>query len=176
MVRFQEPGAGPQKRDLKALFRPPVDLITRADWDSLLAQGQSKQRWLLINVQDAAEFASQVLNRDVWSNETLKALIRANFLFWQVYQDGADGRRVTGYYNLADFPAVFLVDPRTGEMVQSLQARDEHSMMHLRESPSPPSTSTSGRLHREVPQLRGARPGLARRPLHQLVPRRRQRE
>ena len=37
-----------------------------------------------MNVQDSTEFASQVLNRDVWSNHNVKEVIRQHFLFWQV--------------------------------------------------------------------------------------------
>ena len=47
--------------------------------------GQSQRRWLLVNVQDSMEFASQVLNRDVWSHEAVKSIIAEHFLFWQVY-------------------------------------------------------------------------------------------
>ena len=46
--------------------------------------GQHKRKWLLVNVQDSNEFASQVLNRDVWSNHNVKDIIRQHFLFWQV--------------------------------------------------------------------------------------------
>jgi len=46
--------------------------------------GQHKKKWLLVNVQDSTEFASQVLNCDVWSNHNVKDIIRQHFLFWQV--------------------------------------------------------------------------------------------
>ena len=46
--------------------------------------GEHKRKWLLVNVQDSKEFASQVLNRDVWSNHNVKDIIREYFIFWQV--------------------------------------------------------------------------------------------
>ena len=47
--------------------------------------GQSSNKWLLVNLQDSTEFSCQVLNRDLWSNEKVKKVIRNNFIFWQVY-------------------------------------------------------------------------------------------
>ena len=46
--------------------------------------GASSNRWLLVNIQNAKEFPCQVLNRDVWSNQTVKAIINEHFVFWQV--------------------------------------------------------------------------------------------
>ena len=46
--------------------------------------GQQKKKWLLVNLQDSSEFASQVLNRDVWSNHNVKDIIKQHFLFLQV--------------------------------------------------------------------------------------------
>lgn len=42
---------------------------------------------MLVNVQDSREFASQVLNRDVWSDDNVKDVIREHFVFWQVFCD-----------------------------------------------------------------------------------------
>ncbi|CAD5229380.1 unnamed protein product [Bursaphelenchus okinawaensis] len=120
-----------KRRDLKDLFRPPVELIARFNWDSLLQVGQQKSRWILVNLQEPTEFASQVLNRDVWSNSTVKELIKVNFLFWQMYCDSSEGRRIATYYNITQFPAVFVVDPRIGEMVQSISATDPDAMIHI---------------------------------------------
>ena len=47
-------------------------------------QGVEQGRWILVNVQNAQEFACQVLNRDVWSHIPIKQIIQSNFVFWQV--------------------------------------------------------------------------------------------
>uniref|UniRef100_A0A183CJ98 UAS domain-containing protein n=1 Tax=Globodera pallida TaxID=36090 RepID=A0A183CJ98_GLOPA len=72
-----------------------------------LQAARQKGVWLLVNVQEASEFACAVLNRDIWSAETVR----------EVYHDSADGARIRGYYGLTSFPAIFIVDPRTGEEV-----------------------------------------------------------
>lgn len=38
----------------------------------------------MINVQDATEFACQVMNRDLWSDSFVKDIIRESFIFLQV--------------------------------------------------------------------------------------------
>lgn len=46
--------------------------------------GKSQGKWLMINIQNVQEFSCQALNRDVWSKDAVKALIKDNFIFWQV--------------------------------------------------------------------------------------------
>lgn len=38
----------------------------------------------MINIQNVQDFACQCLNRDVWSNDAVKTIIREHFIFWQV--------------------------------------------------------------------------------------------
>ena len=47
--------------------------------------GRVRKKWLIVNLQDSQEFVSQVLNRDVWSNYTIKDMINKDFIFWQVH-------------------------------------------------------------------------------------------
>jgi hypothetical protein len=58
------------------------------------------------------------LNRDTWGNEAVAQLIRSNFIFWQVYHDTSEGRKVCTYYNLVSIPAVLLIDPITGQKMR----------------------------------------------------------
>ncbi|KAL3106168.1 hypothetical protein niasHT_016855 [Heterodera trifolii] len=118
------------RKTLQTLFRPPVELMFQGDWDQALQAARQKSVWLLVNVQEASEFACAVLNRDIWSAETVREVVRSNFLFWQVYHDSADGARIRNYYGLSSFPAIFIVDPRTGEEVSGrLKASDSVSFL-----------------------------------------------
>ncbi|KAL3099432.1 hypothetical protein niasHS_002887 [Heterodera schachtii] len=121
------------QRNLKNLYRPPIELMFRGDWDQALELAKKKNMWLLVNVQNALEFASAKLNRDIWSAETVQEIIKANFIFWQVYHDSSDGCRIGAYYSLDNtYPIIFIVDPRTGEEVQRLIASktgDESSFL-----------------------------------------------
>ena len=74
-----------KKRTLEELFKPPIDIMYKGDWQSARDAATAAKKWLLVNIQDAGEFQCQTLNRDVWSNEAVKTIIREHFLFWQVY-------------------------------------------------------------------------------------------
>ena len=73
-----------KKRALEELFKPPIDIIFKGDLQTARDSAISAKKWLLVNIQDAGEFQCQVLNRDVWSNEAVKTILREHFIFWQV--------------------------------------------------------------------------------------------
>jgi hypothetical protein len=104
------------------------------------AKSCERNQWLLVNIQDVTEFACQVLNRDVWRNQTVKDIVQSNFVFWQVFEvylfqfdechflqsyiDTGEGKRVCAYYNIQHFPYVAILDPRTGEMLKQIHTND----------------------------------------------------
>ncbi|KAH6940433.1 hypothetical protein HPB50_027583 [Hyalomma asiaticum] len=90
-----------KRKTLEDLFRPPLDLMHRGSFESAREVGRAKNRWLMVNVQNVQEFACQVLNRDVWSNSTIKSIISEHFVFWQVYQDSEEGQRYPCYISLS---------------------------------------------------------------------------
>ena len=89
-------------------------LVFQGDWQSARDRASSTHRWLLVNIQDAKEFQCQVcqqhlhinfvstvlenvnenslklllkvLNRDLWSNAGVKAIVGEHFVFWQQYK------------------------------------------------------------------------------------------
>ena len=98
--------SAPGKRTLEDLFRPPIDLMFKGNLQNVCSfciflyllllhseylfaiqardAGVSIKKWLMVNVQNVSEFSCQVLNRDVWSNTSVKELIRDHFIFLQV--------------------------------------------------------------------------------------------
>jgi len=46
--------------------------------------GRAANKWLMVNIQNVQEFSCQVLNRDVWSNSTVKQVVGGHFILWQV--------------------------------------------------------------------------------------------
>ncbi|KAL1763851.1 UBX domain-containing protein 7 isoform X1 [Sigmodon hispidus] len=72
------------------LFRPPIDLMHKGSFETAKECGQMQNKWLMINIQNVQDFACQCLNRDVWSNEAVKNIIREHFIFWQVYHDSKE--------------------------------------------------------------------------------------
>lgn len=74
-----------KKRTLEELFKPPLDIMF------------------------------QVLNRDLWSNKGVKAIINEHFIFWQQYKQSDEAQRYMTFYKITDWPYIAVIDPRTGE-------------------------------------------------------------
>jgi len=131
------------KTTLHDLFRPPLDLMFRGSFTSSREAGSVKNKWMLVNIQNGREFACQTLNRDVWSNQTVKDIVKEHFIFWQVYHDSYEGQRYVHYYNVRRFPHVAIIDPRTGELMKSWPTTIDHNSFcdsvieFLSEHPSP---------------------------------------
>lgn len=104
-----------KKRTLEELFKPPLDLMFKGDFQSARDSASHAKKWLMINIQDASEFQCQVLNRDVWSNEAVKTILREHFIFWQQYKESEEAQRYVTFYPVSDWPYVAILDPRTGE-------------------------------------------------------------
>ncbi|XP_052779044.1 UBX domain-containing protein 7-like isoform X2 [Mya arenaria] len=102
-------------RTLQDLFRPPLDLIYKGTFANARETGKTQGRWLMVNIQNVQEFSCQALNRDIWSNSAVKALIKDSFIFWQVYHDSEEGQRYRQFYKVEGWPYVAVLDPTTGE-------------------------------------------------------------
>ncbi|KAM3931722.1 UBX domain-containing protein 7 isoform 2-T2 [Leptodactylus fuscus] len=114
---------------LADLFRPPIDLMHKGSFETAKECGQLKNKWLMINIQNVQDFACQCLNRDIWSNDSVKSIIREHFIFWQVYHDSEEGQRYIQFYKLSDFPYVSILDPRTGQKMVEWQKLDVNSFL-----------------------------------------------
>ncbi|XP_029472866.1 UBX domain-containing protein 7 isoform X2 [Rhinatrema bivittatum] len=114
---------------LADLFRPPIDLMHKGSFETAKECGQMQNKWLMINIQNVQDFACQCLNRDVWSNEAVKTIIREHFIFWQVYHDSEEGQRYIQFYKLGDFPYISILDPRTGQKLVEWHQLDVNSFL-----------------------------------------------
>lgn len=84
-----------------------------------------ENRWILVNIQSHSEFTSHLLNRDVWTNDTIESLFRTSYLFWQrghTCRDGQDYVRMHKI-NEDDLPHIGFIDPRTGAKKLNLSVR-----------------------------------------------------
>uniref|UniRef100_A0A674N5S9 UBX domain-containing protein 7 n=1 Tax=Takifugu rubripes TaxID=31033 RepID=A0A674N5S9_TAKRU len=114
---------------LADLFRPPIELMHKGSFETAKDCGQLENKWLMINIQNVQDFACQCLNRDVWSNEAVKTIIREHFIFWQVYHDSEEGQRYIQFYKLNKFPYISILDPRTGQKMVEWNELDVASFL-----------------------------------------------
>jgi hypothetical protein len=108
---------------LAQMYRPPFEIMFQRSWDQARDEGKEQEKWLLVNIQDPAVFDCQILNRDIWKNEEIKATVKENFIFIQFAKDDPRGEQYTNYYFHAResqdaYPHIAIVDPRTGEQVK----------------------------------------------------------
>ncbi|OWM77230.1 plant UBX domain-containing protein 7 [Punica granatum] len=105
--------------NLASLYRPPFHLMFRGSFEKAKGAASMQDKWLLVNLQSTREFSSHMLNRDTWANEAVAQTISTNFIFWQVYDDTSEGRKVCTYYKLDSIPVVLVIDPITGQKMRS---------------------------------------------------------
>lgn len=140
------------KRTLQEMYRPPLEIMYRGPFVSAREQGSLENKWLLVNIQNGGEFACQILNRDVWSNQTVKDIIKEHFIFWQVYHDSFEGGRFIQFYKVTRYPHVSIIDPRTGEQMKSWPTSIDHNSFcdsvieFLTDHPSPDGSSDANSM------------------------------
>lgn len=124
-------GDNTKRRTLEEMFRPPLELLCMGTFQLARDRGVAQRRWLLVNVQNTAEFACQTLNRDVWSQPTVADLIRRRFVLWQVYHESGEGLKYRTFYPVSRWPYVAAIDPRTGELLRvwHWQQQDSDSVL-----------------------------------------------
>ncbi|BAT75159.1 hypothetical protein LR48_Vigan01g154300 [Vigna angularis] len=105
--------------NLASLYRPPFHLMFNGPFDKAKDAASLQNKWLLVNIQSTKEFSSHMLNRDTWANEAVSQTISTNCIFWQVYDDTTEGRKVCTYYRLDSIPVVLVIDPITGQKMRS---------------------------------------------------------
>ncbi|EMG45576.1 hypothetical protein G210_4246 [Candida maltosa Xu316] len=105
------------QRRLANLFRPPFDIIQNLSLDQAKQEGRANNKWILINIQDSSEFQCQVMNRDFWSNERVKQIVKENFIFLQYQADSMSGQTYVNFYHADNYPHLAILDPLTGERV-----------------------------------------------------------
>lgn len=99
---------------LGEMYAPPDDINFTGTLADAMKEAKETRKWLLINLQDSSEFATQVLNRDVWRHETVREVIKSSFLFWQRDKTSPQGSAFVTSYQITCFPVVCIIDPRTG--------------------------------------------------------------
>jgi len=77
-----------------------------------------------VNIQQAEVFASHQLNRDVWSDDTIKDIVMGSFYFWQRDDKSTEGVQFCNYYQCGhQLPHICVVDPRTKRRVKAWDGR-----------------------------------------------------
>ncbi|CAM6027963.1 unnamed protein product [Sphagnum balticum] len=112
-------GMAGSRDSLAALYRPPFVLMFQGTFEQAKSEAARQGKWLLVNLQSTREFSSYMLNRDTWAHEAVKDTVGTSFVFWQVYDDTEEGRKVCTYYKLILMPTTLVLDPLTGQKMRA---------------------------------------------------------
>jgi 5-carboxymethyl-2-hydroxymuconate isomerase len=176
MARANRPTAS---RSFADLFKSPEDILFQGGSFELAKQrAATLQLWLLLDLQDPTQFISQCLNRDLWSDATVKEFIRSNFIFLQYSVKSTQGLNYLSLYPVpasldvgatcSDYqmPHIAILDPRTGErmkvwqkslsVIDLLQELSDFMDAHTLASPlansNPPKTCLNDFLPECIPE------------------------
>jgi hypothetical protein len=86
----EEESKQPAEPGLDDLFAPPTNLMFQGGFQGARAVAKDAKRWLLVNIQQDASFASHALNRDVWRNDLVENLVREGFILFQTVRRKSD--------------------------------------------------------------------------------------
>ncbi|KAH8090122.1 ubiquitin binding protein [Aureococcus anophagefferens] len=67
---------------LATMFSPPTRLMHPGDFQAARAQGKAELKWLLVVITNEQVFGCHQMNRDVWADETVQAVVEASFVLW----------------------------------------------------------------------------------------------
>ena len=77
----------------RKLFAKPTDILlgSHLSFNKAKEITAREKKWLLVNIQNMNMFESMKLNRDIWSDDLIKSIIRKHFMFIQYdhYQQAA---------------------------------------------------------------------------------------
>uniref|UniRef100_A0A0N5C3X4 UBX domain-containing protein n=1 Tax=Strongyloides papillosus TaxID=174720 RepID=A0A0N5C3X4_STREA len=85
-------------------------------FDRVREEAITAKRWLLVCIKEHSSLSSIHLNK-ILVDTTVKHVINSNYSFVSYYKSDEDGQRLKMFYKLNNFPALLILDPRTGEEV-----------------------------------------------------------
>ena len=92
--------------------------------ESAKKAGKQKNAWILVNIQNADDFGSHCLNRDVWNDKEFSEMIQCCFVFCQYNQDQSQGSKFVNLYDIPSVPCLCVIDPNTGKKEQDFKIPD----------------------------------------------------
>jgi len=110
-----------------ALFAPP-GFSDKKPWFECIQLAKESSRWIFVNIQDKEVWESHILNRDVWSDETIVEVMNGSFVFWQRDTQSVEGLHFCHTYKIdvevkQKLPILCVIDPRTLRLVKTWNAK-----------------------------------------------------
>ncbi|KAJ3180646.1 hypothetical protein HDU87_001759 [Geranomyces variabilis] len=105
---------------LAVMFAAPTAIMYQAhNMHQVREEGKRAKKWIMLTLNEPSEFGSQILNRDLWKDETVQTLIKEQFVFVYWGTQSPQAREHKTLYPVESFPYFCIVDPITGERMQT---------------------------------------------------------
>lgn len=96
-------------------FEPPRTVVfDDGDCEDAAMAARESKKWLVVNIQSPSSFDSHRLNRDVWKDDAMQAMLPVSFVLYQTYDVSEEGQELAGGWGVTEFPVILVVDPVTG--------------------------------------------------------------
>ena len=118
-------GASAKQELLAKMYAPPHDVMFLGNFEELRHYAKCNNKWILVNIQKEDEFSTHILNRDVWSDNSVKELLKAVFVFWQKHDTTSSAMDFFQKYRIEttddSYPFIAIIDPVTKSLVKTLK-------------------------------------------------------
>ncbi|CAN6358309.1 unnamed protein product [Urochloa humidicola] len=105
------------------MYKLPVDLMCGEPFHYAKVRAASEDRFLLVNLQ-GPDFQSELYNRDLWSDEQVKDVVKECFVLLLAHKESTyppdECSMVCTFYRLEhdQLPALLILDPVTGMLLK----------------------------------------------------------
>ncbi|CAN6245283.1 unnamed protein product [Urochloa humidicola] len=113
-----------QRSSLADMYKLPEDLMCSESFHYAKVRAAREDRFLLVNLQ-AQDFQSELYNRDLWSDEQVRGVVKESFVLFLVQKEEStylpdECSTVCTFYKLEhdQLPAVLVLDPITGMLLE----------------------------------------------------------
>ncbi|CAN6326467.1 unnamed protein product [Urochloa humidicola] len=121
--QHQPPPRQQQTSSLADMYKLPVDLMCGEPFHYAKVRAAKEDRFLLVNLQ-APDFQSELYNRDLWSDEQVRAVVKESFVLLLAHKESTyppdECSMVCTFYRLENdqLPALLVLDPVTGMLLK----------------------------------------------------------
>eukprot|EP01039_Chlorochromonas_danica_P007433 gene7433-8220_t len=104
------------------IYEPATQLSSSLPLNQALEKARLKRRYVVVNLQNHNSLASHSLNRDVWSDETIKSLLtEGNYQLWQRGHTSLQGmefmQQQQNNIEESQLPVIMMLHPDTRDML-----------------------------------------------------------
>ncbi len=114
-----------ESRQLQELFKAPdyAERLGADGWRGCGDKAARESKYIILNIQEPGNFWSHQLDRDVWTNDLVKDVVKCDYLLAQVWKGGDNYRDIVNAYpgvEHEELPVILFLDYRSRMKLKSI--------------------------------------------------------